>query len=71
MKNLNHFEAFKLNKRQMNAIAGGAKCSIHILSDQTTLDGTYPSSMTKDEAYAAIHAKYDDIYGAGNVVVVC
>lgn len=39
--------------------------------DQTTLDGTYPSSMTKDEAYAAIHAKYDDIYGAGNVVVVC
>lgn len=71
MRNFSNFEAFKLNKNQMNAIAGGAKCSVHLLTDGITLDGTYPSGMTKDEAYAAIHAKYDEIYGAGNVVVVC
>ncbi len=71
MKNFSNFKAFKLNKVQMNAIAGGAKCSVHLTMYELTLDGQYPSSMTKDEAYAAIHAKYDDLYGSGNVIVVC
>lgn len=59
----------------MNAICGGANCHFRIvLGNGDTLyeDGTFSdASMTKDEASAAIHEKYDDIWGAENVLVSC
>lgn len=71
MKQLINFEAFKLNKVQMNEVKGGAKCSVHILSTGVTIDATYPSSMTKDQAYHAIQDKYEGVYDAGDMVIVC
>lgn len=73
MKNLNSFKAFELGKAQMNAIAGGAKCSAQILlggGDFITIDASNPD-MTNDELTQGLHDKYDGLYGAGNVIVNC
>lgn len=73
MKQLINFEAFKLNKVQMNTVIGGAKCHFRIrLSDGSFIyeDGTF-TGMSKDQASQAIHDKYDGIWGAENVLVSC
>lgn len=73
MKNLKSFKAFELGKAQMNAIAGGAKCSAHILlggGDFLTIDASNPD-MTNDELAQGLHDKYDDLYGGENVIVNC
>lgn len=73
MKSLDLFKAFKLGKAQMNAIAGGAKCSAHLLlggGDFITVDASN-SSMSNEEIAQALHDKYDGLYGAGNVIVSC
>ena len=74
MGNLANFEAFKLNKVQMNAIAGGAHCHVTIVNEdgsKTFVTADYPSGMSKDEAYDAIHDKYDGMFGSGSVIVGC
>lgn len=71
MKQLINFEAFKLNKVQMNEVKGGAKCSVHILSSEVTIEATYPAGMSKDQACDAIRNKYKDVYDAGDMVIVC
>lgn len=43
MKNLSSFEAFRLNKVQMNAIAGGGTITCMIVDDQ----GTYFRSIVQ------------------------
>lgn len=73
MKNASNFEAFKLNKTQMNAVTGGANCHFRIRlgnGDFIYEDGTY-YGMSKDQASQAIHDKYDSIWGAENVLVSC
>ena len=74
MKTLKNFEAFKFNKAQMNAIAGGAHCHITIINEDgsaTYINAPYPSTMSKDQAYQEMHNKYDDMWGAGNVIINC
>lgn len=74
MKTLCRFKAFKLNKGQMHNVVGGAHCHITFVNEDgsKTFDtAEYGGSMNKDEAYEAIHNKYDGIWGAGNVIVNC
>jgi|GEM_PF-1573694 len=74
MKNLDEFKAFRMNKAQMNAIAGGAHCNVTLVDadgSSVSFNGEYPSGMSKDEAYGAIQAKYESIWGEGNVIVNC
>lgn len=57
MKNLSNFEAFKLNKNQMNAIAGGITCYVDFG------DGQMPLTVNPDLTFAeAVHAAYN-VYG--------
>lgn len=43
MKNLNRFEAFKLNKNQMNAVSGGKViCFIHVDGETISVDNVAP-----------------------------
>lgn len=67
------FSAFKMSKSQMNAIAGGAKCSYLILLENGDFisETVTNNDMNNDQLYDAIHDKYDGIWGAGNVIVNC
>ncbi|RGN34310.1 hypothetical protein [Bacteroides oleiciplenus] len=71
MKTLKNFEAFKLNKVQMNAIAGGKICTVTIETEDGPMQikAVVPNDMSNDDASAAIHDKYDIVYGGGNVCV--
>lgn len=56
MKTMNDFSAFRLNKNQMGAMKGGAKCTL-------TYDNGYKvtltnDEMTKGEAAAAVSGMY-------------
>lgn len=48
MKNFAEFEAFRLNKVQMNAIAGG---SIYCVDDFTGENITFSDGISMEEAY--------------------
>ena len=74
MKNLDEFKTFKMSKAQMNTIAGGAHCNVTLIDtdgSSVSFNGEYPSGMSKDEAYGAIHKKYDTLYDSRNVIVNC
>jgi len=63
MKNLNHFEAFKLNKKQMNAIAGGRReCHVTYNDD---LGGSFDivieqSDVSVAEAESVLKAQHPE-----------
>ena len=71
MKTLKNFEAFKLNKVQMNAIAGGQTFTVTIETPDGPMQikATVPNSMSNDDASAAIHDKYAPVYGNENICV--
>jgi len=68
MKNLSNFEAFKLNKVQMNAIAGG-KRECHVTYSDA-LGGSFDVTINQDvsiaEAEKTLKAQHPDAAG-----VVC
>lgn len=68
MNGLNKFEAFKLNKIQMNAIAGG-KRECHVTYNDA-LGGSFEVTIDQDvsiaDAEAALKAQHPDAAG-----VVC
>ncbi len=55
MKNLNHFEAFKLNKKQMNAIAGG---SIYCQNMDHDKDIVFSDGIDMKDAQAAAESVF-------------
>lgn len=57
MKNLSNFEAFRLNKNQMNAIAGG---SIYCVDSFTGKNITFSDGISMEDAYAAASEVLDD-----------
>lgn len=66
MKNLSSFEAFKLNKRQMNAITGGTERDAVLcrLDDEDELVDilTAPEGMTSEQAQRSLEKAYGEIY---------
>ena len=57
MKNLSNFEAFKLNKVQMNAIAGGITlCTVDFGDGPIVLQTT----LSPEEAEKSLKASYGD-----------
>lgn len=66
MKNSSNLEAFKLDKVQMNAIAGGAgrnKVLCQIFDDQGYEDIlTAPDGMSRDKAQESLDHAYGGIY---------
>lgn len=65
MKNLSSFEAFKLNKVQMNVIAGGdsdaVKCQIYDEEGFSDLL-TAPKGMNRDQAQQSLEKAYGGVY---------
>lgn len=67
MKSMSNFEAFKMNKVQMNAIAGGVTCTINFEEgDPYILLEVYPG-MSPSEAEDSLTASYKDCPGFINV----
>lgn len=57
MKDFAKFEAFKLNKAQMNAIAGG---SIYCIDSMSGKNVTFSDGISMDEAYASASEVLDN-----------
>lgn len=60
MKNLSNFEAFKLNKVQMNAIAGGITCYVDF--GDGLIELSVDPDLTLGEAVRAANAAYDKAF---------
>ena len=63
MKTIKDFSAFKLNKNQMGAVKGGARCTL-------TYDNGYEvaytnDQMSKEEAARYMSAAYGEQFGYG------
>ncbi|MGP1536920.1 hypothetical protein EV202_1399 [Bacteroides heparinolyticus] len=68
MKNLNHFEAFKLNKKQMNAIAGGTlyHCVVFYADEY---GGTYVRTIESDATLEEVEDAVSE--QAPDAIVTC
>ncbi|NDV57505.1 hypothetical protein [Bacteroides sp. 519] len=66
MKNLDDFSKFQLEKKQLNALAGGVSCVLH-LNDGSTLDfNAVGSGINGKEAGKILMDTYGDLLDASH-----
>ena len=69
MKTMKDFSAFKLNKNQMGAMKGGAKCT---LTYDNGYQVTYTNEqMDKYEAISYMSSTYSEQFGYGLTDIEC